>query len=80
MTCFDPEAVVEGLIGRLCAARLGPYRIEYLNDAGPYHGVESEHLGVLERRGRVVDVIDVDSDFVRSLVDYYGAEGVAERY
>ena len=79
MTSHDPTTVAQALKERLCAVELGPYRVEYLNDAGPYHGVESEHLALLERGGRVVDLVDVDSEYFCSLVRHYGATGVAEQ-
>lgn len=80
MVSNDPDTTVRALKERLCAVTLGPYRAEYINDAGPYLGVESEHLAVLERDGRIVQVVDVDSEFFRSLVEYYGASGETERY
>lgn len=79
MVCYDPETAARALKCRLSAVVAGPYRIEYINDAGPYVGVESEHLAVLERNG-VRDIVDVDGEMFRSLVEHYGAEGVSERY
>lgn len=80
MTCHRPSTVREALKGRLCAVDAGPYRIEYINDAGPYLGADSEHLALLERHGSVTDIVDVDGTFFGSLVSEYGAEGVAEEH
>ena len=75
MTCHDPTLVKKALIADLCAIRVGEFRIEYINNAAPYIGVEDEHLALLER-GKVRDIIPLSGDFFESIVEHYGAEGV----
>lgn len=80
MTCYDPETVAEALKERFAAATIGPFRVEYINDAGPYSDVESEHLALLERGDNVTDVVDIDGKYFASLVRHYGADGEPERW
>ena len=80
MTCYDPDTVIESLKNRLCAVNVGPYTIEYINNSGSYLDVTDEYLAILERRGRVVDIINIESEFFYSLVESYGAEGIKEQY
>lgn len=75
MTCHDPKLVKKVLIAELCAVRIGEYRIEYINNAGPYVGVEDEHLALLERNSGVTKVIALSSEFFDSIVKHYGADG-----
>lgn len=78
MTCHDPEIVVDALTSRLTDVRVGPFRVEYINDTGPGPFVESEHLALLERNGNVSNVIDIEDEYFTSLVEHYGATGVPE--
>lgn len=80
MTCYDPSVVKKALLSGLCAVTVGEYRIEYVNNAGPYIGVEDEHLAVVERHGGVTDIIGLSGEAFESMVRHYGADGVAERY
>lgn len=80
MTCHNPKVVIESLKNRVCAIESGPYTIEYINNAGPHFSVKDEHLAILERRGGVVDVIDIENEFFRSIVESYGARGIEEQY
>jgi hypothetical protein len=80
MTCHDPKAVEIALINRLSAVNVGPYRVEYINDTSPYNSRPSQHLCIVERGGGVVDVIETSSNFFNSIIEYYGAEGVSEKY
>lgn len=80
MTCHDPKAVEIALINRVSAVNVGPYRIEYINDTSPYNSRPSQHLCIVERNGGVVDVIETSSNFFNSIIEYYGAEGVSEKY
>jgi len=76
MTCHDHETVRSALEGGLCHVTVGPYTVEYINDAGPYFDVESEHLAMIERNsGSVRDLIDIDGEAFKTMVEYYGAEG-----
>ena len=80
MTCYDPDTVIESLKSRLCAVECGMYRIEYINNAGAYTDVTDEYLALIERRGDVVDIVNIESKFFRSIVETYGAKGIKERY
>lgn len=80
MPCHDPALVKKALVAGLCAVEIGEYRVEYVNNAGPYVGVEDEHLALLERDGRVTDIIGLSSEAFESMVSYYGAVGVREQY
>lgn len=68
------------MLAGLCAVRVGEYRVEYINNAGPYVGVDDEHLAVIERDGNVTDIIALNSEMFDSLVEYYGAVGVPVQY
>jgi len=80
MTCYEPKAVETALINRISAVNIGPYRVEYVNDTSPYNTRPSQHLCVVERNGGVIDIVETGSDFFNSIIEYYGAKGIEEKY